>query len=80
MASIKQDITVSLDREVLRKVKVLAARRGISTNGFLARQIEKLVSDDEAYEQAKREALTLLDKGFHLGGKIPARRDEWHEL
>jgi O-phosphoseryl-tRNA(Cys) synthetase len=38
-----------------------------------------LVSEDDAYEQAQRQALALLDRGFHLGGVITATRDEWHE-
>ena len=27
----------------------------------------------------QRRALALLDRGFHLGGRIEATRDEWHE-
>jgi hypothetical protein len=33
------------------------------------RQIEAMVEEDEAYEQAKRHALAFLDQGFHLGGR-----------
>lgn len=74
-----QNITVRLDRGTLRKAKILAARRNTSISGLLAQQIEALVGDDDAYEQAKRRALRLLDQGFHLGGRIEASRDEWHE-
>ena len=45
----------------------------------LAEQIETLVGEDDAYEQAQRRALALLDQGFHLGGRIESTRDEWHE-
>jgi hypothetical protein len=38
-----------------------------------------LVGDDEAYERAHRQAMVLLDQGFHLGGVISATRDELHE-
>jgi hypothetical protein len=75
----KQNITLSLSQQTLRKAKVLAARRGSSISGLLAEQIEVLVGEDEAYERAERRALALLDQGFHLGGVIRARRDEWHE-
>jgi hypothetical protein len=75
----KQNVTVSLDRQTIRKVKILAARRSTSISGLLAQQIEILVGDDEAYERAERSAMTLLDQGFHLGGVIRARRDELHE-
>ena len=75
----KQNITVRLDSQTLRKAKVLAAKRNTSISGLLAEQIETLVGEDEAYEQAQRRALSLLEQGFHLGGKIASTRDEWHE-
>jgi hypothetical protein len=75
----KQNITLSLSRQTLRKAKVLAARRATSISGLLAEQIETLVGEEEAYERAERQALSLLDQGFHLGGVIRASRDELHE-
>jgi hypothetical protein len=75
----KQNVTVSLNQQTLRKAKILAARRGSSISGLLAEQIEILVGEEEAYERAERQATALLDQGFHLGGIIRATRDEWHE-
>jgi hypothetical protein len=75
----KQNVTVSLSRQVLKKAKILAARRETSISGLLAQEIEFLVSNDEAYERAERQALAFLDQGFHLGGVIRANRDELHE-
>ena len=75
----KRNITVSLSRQVLRKAKVLAARRETSISGLLAQEIESLVGEDEAYDRAERQATALLDRGFHLGGLIRASRDELHE-
>ena len=75
----KQNVTVSISPQTLRKAKVLAARRGSSISGLLAQQIEILVGEEEAYERAERQAASLLDQGFHLGGRIRASRDEWHE-
>src|SRR5580704_4874166 len=75
----KQNVTISLDRETIQKAKIVAARRSTSISGLLARQIEILVGEEEAYERAQRQALALLDRGFNLGGKGPARRDELHE-
>jgi len=77
--SSRQNLTISLPREVIRKAKVLAARRDTSISGLLAEQIEHLVGEDEAYERAKRQAFQLLDRGFHLGGAVRATRDELHE-
>jgi hypothetical protein len=75
----KQNLTVSLPQQTIRKAKVLAARRGSSISGLLAEQIEILVGEEEAYERAERQAMALLDQGFHLGGIIRSSRDEWHE-
>ncbi|HWB17662.1 MAG TPA: hypothetical protein VG538_14735 [Vicinamibacterales bacterium] len=74
-----QDITVRLNRRTLRKAKVLAAKRNTSISGLLAEQIEVLVGEDDAYERAKRQALALLDQGFHLGCRIASTRDDCHE-
>jgi len=75
----KQNLTVSLTRETLKKAKILAARRDTSISRLLAEQIEIMVGEDEAYERAERQATALLDQGFHLGGVIRANRDQWHE-
>jgi hypothetical protein len=75
----KQNVTISLSRQILKKAKILAARRETSISGLLAQEIESLVGEEDAYERAERQALALLDKGFHLGGVIRATRDELHE-
>ena len=75
----KQNLTISLDRQTIRKAKIVAAKRSTSISGLLARQIEILVGEEEAYERAERQAMTLLDQGFHLGGVIRVGRDELHE-
>jgi hypothetical protein len=75
----KQNVTISLSRQTVRKAKVLAARRATSISALLAEQIEILVGEEEAYERAQRQATTLLDQGFHLGGVIRGTRDDLHE-
>jgi hypothetical protein len=76
---LKQNLTISLDRQTIRKAKIVAARRDTSISGLLAQQIEILVGEEEAYERAERQAMALLDQGFHLGGGPPASREELHE-
>ncbi len=75
----RQNVTISLSREVLKKAKVLAARRETSISGLLAQQLEFLVGEDEAYERAERQARALLERGFHLGSAIRVSRDQLHE-
>ncbi len=74
----KRNVTVSLDREVLKKAKILAARRETSISGLLAQELEALVSHEEAYERAERQARELLAKGFHMGGVNRVSREELH--
>jgi len=75
----KQNLTISLDRQAIQKAKIIAARRSTSISGLLAHQIELLIGEEEAFERAERQAMTLLDQGFHLGGVIRGSRDELHE-
>lgn len=75
----RQNVTVSLSPETLRKARILAAKRSTSISGLLAEQIETLTGEDEAYQKAKRSAVALMRKGFHLGGVLTATRDELHE-
>jgi len=75
----RQNITLKLDKVLIRKAKVLAAHKGTSVSGLLAQYLERILKEEEAYERAHKEALRLLDRGFHLGGKIPCAREAWHE-
>ena len=75
----KQNITLGLDKELIRKAKVLAAQQGTSVTGLLTQYLKRILQEEETYADAHKRALTLLDQGFHLGGKILSTRDEWHE-
>ena len=75
----KTNITLKLDRELLRRAKVIAAERDTSVSALVTEQLEKAVRERDGYEQAKRRALALLKKGFDLGYKPSASRDDLHE-
>lgn len=75
----RQNVTVSLSPDTIRKARLLAAKRSTSISGLLAEQLEVLTGEHEAYEKAKRSAVSLMRRGFHLGGTISASRDELHE-
>ena len=75
----KQNITLSLDKTLIRKSKIIAAQRETSVSKMLSDELEKLIQRTEQYELAKRKALANLKKGFHSGGKITASREALHE-
>ena len=75
----KQNVSIRVDRKIIQSAKILAAHRSMSLSALLTQQIERLLGDEETYERSKWRAIALLDKGFHLGGKIPAQRDDLHE-
>ena len=70
-----QNLTVRLDGATIHKAKVLAAKRSTSVSRLVADEIDRLVLEDEAYEQSRVEALADLESGFDLGsgGSLPAR-------
>jgi predicted transcriptional regulator len=75
----KQNITLSLDKEVIRKSKILAARKETSVSRLLADSIERAVEDADFYEAAKRNGLHAMKKAFHLGGARRWKREELYD-
>lgn len=75
----KQNITLSLDKALIRKGKIIAAQKEISISKMLSEELKRLIQHAEQYEMAKRRALANLKTGFRFGGKITASRDELHE-
>ena len=76
---VKTNVTLSVDADLLRDAKVLAARRGTSVSRLMADQLEELVRRDREYDRARQRALARLGAGFDLGWQRPALRDELHE-
>jgi hypothetical protein len=76
-----QNVTLSLPKEVLYKVKLLAVKRQTSISGLLTRTLEELVRQEDAYARAQQRHLQRLEKGIDLGtgGQLSTRRDELHE-
>ena len=75
----KQNITLSVDKELIKKGKIIAAERDTSVSKMLSEQLKQLVEDNEQYETAKRSALQTLKKGYHLGGNITWKREDLYE-
>jgi hypothetical protein len=71
----KQNITISLDRELIRQARVVAAQRGTSVSKMLATELARTVEEANTYGRARRQAFATLDEGFNMGGQpLPPRR------
>ena len=75
----KQNITLSVDKELIKKGKVIAAQKDTSISKMLGEKLKLLVEDAEQYETARRSALQTLKKGYRLGGKITWKREDLYE-
>lgn len=71
----QRNLTVRLEDDTIHKARILAAKRATSISKLVAAEIDRLVREDEAYEQARVEALADLESAFDLGseGRLPPR-------
>ena len=75
----KTNITLKLDADLLRSVKVLAAKQGTSVSAFLTTKLAEAVKQEDQYEEAMKRSLALMKEGWKLGWRKPKSRDELHE-
>lgn len=74
----KRNLTVELDDQVIRKAKIVAAKRGTSVSRLVAMEIEDLADDDVRYEEARERALKTLANAKPRGGRS-WRREDLHQ-
>lgn len=74
----KTNLTLQLDEEVIRRARIVAAKRGTSVSALVARELDDLVDRDARYEDAWQRARKLLAGASARGGRS-WRRDELHE-
>jgi hypothetical protein len=69
----------AIDRELLKRARGLAAKRGCSVSALLAGKLRELVASEQEYEAAHRRASALMSSGLALGGAKVVDRDAIHE-
>lgn len=76
----RQNLTVQLDADTIKKARVLAAKRSTSVSRLVASEIDRLVREDDDYQRARGEALAELERGYNLGseGRL-VKRDELYD-
>jgi hypothetical protein len=75
----KANITLKLDADLLREIRVLAAEEGTSISALLAARLEQILRERKTYERARKRALARLREGLDLRWRPPRSRDELHE-
>jgi hypothetical protein len=75
----RRNLTLQLDEETIRQAKVLAAKRGTSISGLVARELELLVARADRYEEAQRRAVELMAKSATRGGRGWRREDLYED-
>jgi predicted transcriptional regulator len=75
----KTNITLKLDADLLKAVKVLAAQRGTSISALLTSKLEEEVKQNDEYEKAMKRSIARRKEGWNLGWQKPKSRDELHE-
>ena len=74
----RTNLTLHLDVEVIRRARILAAKRGTSVSALAAAELIELVTEDERFEQARERAEAILDGAGPRGGRRWTR-DELHD-
>ena len=75
----KTNLTLQLDDDVIRRARVVAARRGTSVSALVARELDQIAAQDERYEEARRRALELMANAKPHGGRGWTRDDIYAE-
>jgi hypothetical protein len=77
--TMKTNVTLKLDADLLREARVVAAEEGRSISALLTDRLEALVRERKAFDKARRRALARLRDGLDLQWTPPKSRDELHE-
>ena len=77
--TMKTNVTLKLDADLLREARVVAAEEGRSISALLTDRLEAIVRERKAFDKARRRALARLREGLDLQWTPPKSRDELHE-
>jgi predicted transcriptional regulator len=76
-----QNVTVSVPRDLLRRIKRVAADRDTSVSAFMTTALARVADEDRRYASACRQGLAALRAATSLGtaGRRTWTRDDLHE-
>jgi len=76
----KQNVTLSLPKSLLKRVKLFAASKEKSLSELLRESLEEKLKEASGYKKSKKRQLKILEEGFNLGtkGHIKVTREDIH--
>lgn len=76
-----QNVTLSIPKDILRKVKHLAIEKNTSISGLLVKTLTDLVKKEDVYKKARERHLRVLNSKLNLEtkGKTSWSRSDLHE-
>ena len=79
--AVHQNITLRLPRELLKRIKRLAADQDTSVSALMAEALTRLADEARRYQAARRRSLAALRsaRSLGMGGSPHWSREELHE-
>ena len=76
-----QNVTLSLPRDLIKRIKRVAAERDTSISALMAEALARVADEDRRYAAARKQALAALRSSGSLGtkGQRTWSRDQLHE-
>jgi hypothetical protein len=76
-----QNVTLSIPRQLLKRIKRIAADREVSISGLLTKALAQVADEDRRYTAARRRSLAAMKAAGSLGtrGRATWSREELHE-
>ena len=76
-----RNITLAIPKEILFKIKIMAAKRDTSISALLTEVLTQMVARDEGYQAARQRHLAMLDSGLILDSEaaLGGNREQIHE-
>jgi hypothetical protein len=75
----RQNITLSIERNLLKRIRSHAAAKGMSISALMADELQHIVEDDAAYRQAMASAVDQMNEGLDLDAMGIGHREGAHD-
>lgn len=79
MAAVKQNITLSMEKKLLKRARAIAAQRGLSVSALLSSELTRLVEQEGVYRRAQTSAMARLESPPHLSFVRKPSRGSLHD-